>query len=79
MKVKFSNCVAALERAMLLRPYATSANHWELTNAPYKITPEDVFRCVTAEQPTLNQTGTLSSLPSRRTQRMQLDAELLVI
>lgn len=72
---------AALARAALLQSHPQIAGSWSLACAPDKVTLEDVFRCVMAEQPAdgSSPSPTAVQLPNHRPQRLQHDADLLVM
>jgi DNA-binding IscR family transcriptional regulator len=78
-EAEVQNFCAGLARAALLRPHPSRVNSWELACAPDKVTLEDVFRCVMAEQPATTLPIAPSALPAPRPQRLQRDADLLVM
>lgn len=72
---------AGLARAALLQSHPQVEGSWSLACAPDKVTLEDVFRCVMAEQPAQVQSPGSASveLPGYRPGRLQHDADLLVM
>ncbi len=75
------NLCAGLARAALLEANSQSVGSWSLACAPDKVTLEDVFRCVMAEQPVSGQSSVSTSvkLPGHQPRRLQHDADLLVM
>lgn len=67
----------ALGRGGLLQAHTTLADSWELLCAPEEVTLEHVFRFVMADAP--SPTAPLDEVPARRPQRLQRDADLLVM
>lgn len=75
------NLCSGLARAALLLPNTQLAGSWSLACAPDKVTLEDVFRCVMAEQPVPGQLygSAFVQVPGQHPQRLQHDADLLVM
>ncbi len=75
------NLCAGLASAALLQSNTQLAGSWSLACAPDKVTLEDVFLCVMAEQPVPGQIpgSGFTQLPGHQPQRLQHDADLLVM
>ena len=75
------NLCAGLARAALLKSNLQLPGSWSLACAPDKVTLEDVFRCVMAEQPAPGHSSgsAFVPIPGHQPQRLQHDADLLVM
>jgi DNA-binding IscR family transcriptional regulator len=71
---------AGLARAALLQSNLQLPGSWSLAGTPDKVTLEDVFLCVMAEQPVQGQppAADFVQLAGRQPQRVQHDVDLLV-